>query len=223
MKTVQLWTPTGKKLGGLHPAVARRMIKEGHAVQAGDRLTLASKMPRPLQYERMEVSWHPITEGITFNVDGDEPPAHCVLNIYVDDTAWSKGRHLEILTHGGGRMGTRGFHQLIEDDDESYRWLTTEEWLSRLDKGELVTWIPPQDGADIESLGNVWVIRHLEDGKEQAIQLWIALHYPHPHPKDIGNSQVPEELLVGYPCVFIAVWKPDFTEQIRLPKWWHED
>ena len=95
--------------------------------------------------------------------------------------------------------------------DDDLRWLSVEEWLRRLDQGEYVT---PYEGAEDLSAQarNVWIIHQTPKG-DQAIQMWVALHYPMWAEKDYREGE--------FPCTFIAAIKFDYNQRLLLDDWWN--
>lgn len=216
MKTKQLLSPTGEKIGGVHPAVARKLVRSGAAEERDGQVHLAVRTKNPLQFDRKETRCYPIIEDTDWDPSsGWVSPAHCVLHLYVNDPSWGGAVFLEILTRGGGRLFANRWHQLAEDiPGQAFRQVPVEEWLSRLDRGEHVH----PDGAELEPPQNIfWVMRPTPDGKTQPLHLWVALHYPAPV---LRLGEFPE-FDGAYPYVFMSGCGWDHHKQVVLDDWWH--
>lgn len=219
MKTKQLLSPTGEKIGGVHPAVARKLIRSGNAEEKDGQLYLVPKMNSAwghLKYDRKETRWYPFYGPIWDIREGDPQPAHCVLHFYIDDPFWSHGMDLELTTRKGERMWTRGWTQLAErvEDQSEFRWLSVEEWLRRWDHDEYVHPYPPEKNPELP--GNIWVIHPSSEG-DKVTQLWVALHYPMPKVEGAVPVDTPET----YPCGFLAAICIDLKRRVVLDDWWY--
>jgi len=171
MTTKQLWV-RGSKIGGVHPAVARKLTRQGYAEETERGVELRPPLRNPLRVKRREVTVFPMLERKGRKLPENEPE-HRVLNLYLESDNVSS--NLEILTKEWGRVFARDWEILEwakideEGEVESFSYPTVAEWLQRYDLQEYPT----------EKIHNTWIIRP-EGDKEIYQKFWVAAHVPLP-------------------------------------------